>query len=98
MGQKIDRVAVVVDGADWVAVRPEDFDRLDASRRQVGARAARATRLEHELREARARLARIEEILADASPADCVCERLTAVLADDPAAHRRPLVRSRRRR
>ena len=53
MGQKIDRVAVIVDGAGWVAVRPEGFDRLDASRSQVGARAARATRLEHELRQAR---------------------------------------------
>ncbi|MEU3456848.1 hypothetical protein ABZ671_25085 [Micromonospora sp. NPDC006766] len=96
MGQKIDRVAVVVDGSEWVAVRPEDFERLDASRRQVGATAARATRLQHEVRLARARLARIEAILAEADSADCVCERLTSAL-DGPSAAR-PVVRSRRRK
>ncbi|GAA2220983.1 hypothetical protein ACFY2R_26280 [Micromonospora olivasterospora] len=96
MGRKIDRIAVVVDGSDWVAIRPEDFDRLDASRRQVGASAARATRLEHEVRQTRARLARIEAILAEADPADCVCERLNSVLHGPGVA--RPVVRSRRRR
>ncbi|MFI2650710.1 MULTISPECIES: hypothetical protein [Micromonospora] len=94
MGEKIGRVSVAVDGDEWVAVRPEDFARLEACRRQVGASAARATRLEHEVRQARARLARIEAILAQAGPADCVCERLTAALRVSGAA---PAVRSRRR-
>ncbi|MFI2663521.1 hypothetical protein [Micromonospora carbonacea] len=93
MGNKIDRVAVLVDGSEWVAIRPEDFERLDACRRQVGATAARATRLEHEVRQARARLARIEAIVAEADPTDSMCERLTRVLAGTDAA--RPAVRGR---
>ncbi|MFI6132769.1 hypothetical protein [Micromonospora sp. NPDC051141] len=82
MGQKIDRVTFVVDGSEWTAMRPEDFERLDASRRQVGATAARANRLEHELRQTRARLARIEAIVAEADPTHCMCERLTRALGD----------------
>jgi hypothetical protein len=82
MGRRIDRHTVVVDGREMIAVRPADFDRLDASRRQVGARSARATRMHQQLQEARARLARVEAILAEAGPAECVCEQIAAVVHD----------------
>ncbi|BFU47820.1 hypothetical protein [Krasilnikovia sp. MM14-A1004] len=80
MGRKIDTHAVTVDGDEMVAVRPADFARLDASRRQVGARTARADRLHQQLRDAHTRLAQIEAILAGAGEAECVCESIAAAL------------------
>jgi hypothetical protein len=82
MGRRIDTRTVVVDGREMIAVRPADFDRLDASRRQVGARSARATRMHQQLQDARARLARVEAILAEAGSAECVCEQVAAVVHD----------------
>ncbi|MDG4785057.1 hypothetical protein O7626_03760 [Micromonospora sp. WMMD1102] len=106
MGRKIDKRAVIVDGREMIAVSPADFERLDASRRQVGARAARAMRLHQQLRDAEDRLAHIRAIVTATRPADCVCDRVAAVLGGDstaqgsdpaqPAEIRRRL-RSRRR-
>ncbi|GLW35640.1 hypothetical protein [Actinoplanes regularis] len=82
MRGKIDRRAVVVDGLEMVAGEPADFERLDASRRQAGAHAARAARLHAQLRDAQDRLARIRVILSEAGAAECVCERIATVLDD----------------
>jgi hypothetical protein len=81
-GQKPDTRTVVVDGHEMIAVRPADFERLDASRRQVGARSARATRLHQQLQDARARLAKIEAILANDGPAEHVCEQIAVVVRE----------------
>ncbi|WP_422771471.1 hypothetical protein ACN28C_33480 [Plantactinospora sp. WMMC1484] len=107
MGRKIDKRAVVVDGREMIAVSPADFERLDASRRQVGARAARAMRLHQQLRDAEDRLAHIRAIVTANRPADCVCDRVAAVLGggdstaqdSDPAqpAENRRRIRNRRR-
>ncbi|MFK3984408.1 hypothetical protein ACI2K4_29050 [Micromonospora sp. NPDC050397] len=85
MGRKIDRRTVIVDGREMVAIAPADFERLDASRRQVGARVARVVRLRQELHDAHARITRVRAILTDAQPAECVCDRLAAVLGDESA-------------
>jgi len=84
MGRKIDRRTVIVNGREMIAVPPADFERLDASRRQVGAHA---------------RIAQVRAIVSDARPAECVCDRVAAALGDDGAQDSSPtdLIRSRRR-
>ncbi|GLZ01608.1 hypothetical protein [Actinoplanes sp. NBRC 103695] len=84
MAGKIDRRTVIVDGREMVAVRPADFERLDASRRQMGARSSRITRLQQQLKDANARLARIEEIMTAAGPDDCRCEQVSVVVSGGP--------------
>lgn len=89
MGRRIERRTVIIDGHEMIALRPADFDRLDASRRQVGARGARLTRLHQELHEAKTRLAQIEAAYAEAGATHCVCRQVSGILADHPAAHSR---------
>ncbi|MFY1652924.1 hypothetical protein ACN27J_18795 [Solwaraspora sp. WMMB762] len=107
MGRKIDKRAVIVDGREMIAVSPADFNRLDASRRQVGARVARTVRVHQQLRDAQTRLAQIQAMLNASEPTECVCDRVAAVLGDnsardssDPAqpSRKRRRIRSRRRR
>jgi hypothetical protein len=96
MGRKITRRTVVIDGHEMVAVRPADFERLDASRRQVGARMARVVRIQQQLQDAQGRLNRIRDIVDQADPAECVCERVAAALEISQNGGSAP-IRSRRR-
>ncbi|MEU4160494.1 hypothetical protein [Actinoplanes sp. NPDC026670] len=87
MGRKIDKHTVTVDGREMVALQPADYERLDASRRQIGARTARVTRLNQQLRDAQERLAQIEAAIAEAGSDECVCDRVAAIL-HEPAKRR----------
>ncbi|GHJ43999.1 hypothetical protein Cs7R123_13410 [Catellatospora sp. TT07R-123] len=78
-----------VDGEEFILLSPEEYERLDASRRQVGAALARVRQVSHALGTARAALTAVDTALA-AEPCTCadtgtcpVC-RIRAARDTDP--------------
>jgi hypothetical protein len=85
-----------LDGADVVLLTPDEYERLDASRRQAGARVSRVRSLSQTLAAATAFLNELEEAVADLpaclpaqsegcdEPADCARRRGLAMLTARP--------------
>ncbi|MDI1461657.1 hypothetical protein QEZ54_11795 [Catellatospora sp. KI3] len=58
------------DGEEFILLSPDEYERLDASRRQVGAALARVRQVSHALGTARTALDAVDAVLADAG---CAC-------------------------
>jgi hypothetical protein len=94
---------VEVDGETMVILDPAEFERLDASRRQVGARDARARSLVQQVQQFTALIDQVRDALDDTPPCDhvegsesartCLRCRLESLLAAPP----RPAESDRRR-
>ncbi|MBV1853829.1 hypothetical protein [Catellatospora tritici] len=59
-----------LDGEEFILLSPDEYERLDASRRQVGAALARVRQVSHALGTARTALDAVDAVLADAA---CTC-------------------------
>jgi hypothetical protein len=53
-----------------IVLTPDEYERLDASRRQIGAKNSRIQTLNHELQQAISLLAQIEDVLTDERSVD----------------------------
>ncbi|BCB89281.1 hypothetical protein [Phytohabitans suffuscus] len=79
MGKKIEHRLITVNGREMIVLDPTDFERLDAARRQIGARQASIAWLRQQLEAANTRLAELETELTKAHhQPDCPCHEATA--------------------